>query len=333
MAKSVGQKLKLLYLLKILSENTDEKHPMPMKRILEELSRYDICAERKTIYADIEDLKQFGFDILRNPSKTEGGYYLASREFELPELKLLVDAVQASRFITAKKSRELIGKLEKLTGKHEASRLQRQVYVANRIKTSNESIYYNVDNIHRGIQDNVQITFQYMEWTLDKKMSPRKNGVKYQISPWALIWQDENYYLVGFDEAENKIKHYRVDKMGTIELTAEKRKGTESFSQFDLAKYTTKMFGMFGGEERMVTMKFSNRLIGVVMDRFGTEADIRKRDEEHFSVRIKVAVSEQFFGWITGLGQEASILAPSEVVNEYEDYLENILKNLKKEKM
>lgn len=333
MAKSVGQKLKLLYLLKILSENTDEMHPMPMKRILEELARYDIQAERKTVYADIEDLKQFGYDILRNPSKTAGGYYLASREFELPELKLLVDAVQASRFITVKKSRELIGKLEKLAGKYEAGRLQRQVYVANRIKTSNESIYYNVDNIHRGIQDNVQITFQYMEWTLDKKMTPRKNGVRYQISPWALIWQDENYYLVGFDEAENKIKHYRVDKMGTIELTDKKRLGTESFAQFDIAKYTTKMFGMFGGEERILTLQFSNRLIGVVMDRFGTEADVRKRDDTHFSIRIKVAVSGQFFGWITGLGKEASILAPSEVVEEYENYLQDILNHRKSEKI
>lgn len=333
MAKSTGQKLKLLYLLKILSESTDELHPMPMKRIIEELSRYDIRAERKTVYTDIEDLKQFGYDILWNPSKTEGGYYMASREFELPELKLLVDAVQASRFITVKKSKELIGKIEKLTDKYEAGRLQRQVYVVNRVKTSNESIYYNVDNIHKGIQDNVQITFQYMEWTLDKKLHPRKNGTKYQISPWALIWQDENYYLVGFDEKDSKLKHYRVDKMGTIELTNMKRLGTESFARFDIAEYANKMFGMFGGEERIVTLKFTNRLIGVVMDRFGKEADIRKRDEEHFSVRIKVAISGQFFGWITGLGKDASILAPEEVVVEYENYLKDILNNIRSVKM
>ncbi len=325
MGRSVGQKLKLLYLVKILSEQTDEQHPMPMKRILEALSEYDITAERKTVYADIEDLKQFGYDILFNPSKTEGGYYLASREFELAECKLLVDAVQASRFITAKKSKELIGKLEKLTSRYEAGKLQRQVYVVNRVKTSNESIYYNVDAIHRAIQDNVQISFQYFEWSLDKKMIPRKNGIKYEISPWALIWQDENYYLAGFDEAEKKIKHFRVDKMGTIALSEKKREGTESFARFDIAEYTNKMFGMFGGEEQIVTLQFPNYLIGVVMDRFGKEADVRKRDEEHFSVRLKVAVSGQFFGWLAGLGKETVILSPKEVAKEYRDYLEEIL--------
>jgi len=328
MAKSTGQKLKLLYILKILSENTDEEHPISMKQLLEELEAVGVQVERKTVYTDIEDLKFFGYDILRNSSKTEGGYYLASREFELPELKLLVDAVQASKFITVKKSQELIGKLEKLTGKHEANRLQRQVYVVNRVKTSNESIYYNVDNIHRGIQDNVQITFQYLDWTLDKKLMPRKNGMQYQVSPWALIWQDENYYLVGFDAAEKKIKHYRVDKMGTIELTSKKRDGETAFEQFDIAKYTNKMFGMFGGEECMLTIQFTNRLIGVVLDRFGKEVDIRKRDENHFSVRVKVAVSGQFFGWLTGLGKEAVILAPVEVAEEYKKYLQQILFNL-----
>ncbi len=327
MGKSAGQKLKLLYLIKILSENTDEQHPMPMKRIIEELAVYDIKAERKTVYADLEDLKQFGYDILWNASRTDGGYYLGERDFELPELKLLVDAVQASRFITAKKSKELIGKLEKLTSRYEAGRLQRQVYVVNRVKTSNESIYYNVDNIHRAIQDNVQICFQYFEWSMDKKMIPRKNGMKYQISPWALIWQDENYYLAGFDETENKIKHFRVDKMGTIELCEKKRQGTESFSEFDIAEYTNKMFGMFGGKEQTVTLQFPDYLIGVIMDRFGKEAEVRKRDEEHFSVRLRVAVSGQFFGWLAGLGKEATILSPKEVEEEYRKYLTEIIKN------
>lgn len=328
MAKSGGQKLKLLYLLKILSENTDEQHPMPMAQILEQLNEVGIQAERKTIYADVEDLRHFGYDIARNPSREAGGYYLASREFEMPELKLLVDAVQASRFITLGKTKELIGKLEKLGGRHEAGRLQRQVYVVNRIKTSNESIYHNVDNIHKAIQDNVQIIFQYLEWTLDKKMVPRRDGMPYQISPWALLWQDENYYLVGFDEKENKIKHYRVDKMGTINLTEEKRLGIQAFKEFDIAKYTNKMFGMFGGEECMVTIRFPNRLIGVVMDRFGKEVTIRKGKEDCFSIRVKVAVSGQFFGWLTGLGKEAVIMSPPKVAGEYEEYLKQIIENI-----
>lgn len=334
MAKSTGQKLKLLYLVKILSENTDENHPMSMKEIIAALGEAGIRAERKSLYGDIEDLQQFGYDIVWNPSKTAGGYYLASREFELPELKLLVDAVQSSKFITVRKSRELIGKIEKLLSRHEAVKLQRQVYVVNRVKAANESIYYNVDHIHNAIQKNVQIEFPYLEWTLDKKMTPRKNGQKYRISPLALIWQDENYYLVGFDQKDEKIKHYRVDKMGTIELTESKRKGTgESEAEvFDIARYAGKMFGMFGGEERVITLEFPNRFIGVVMDRFGTEADVRKRDEEHFSVRVKVEVSNQFFGWLAGLGTEALILSPVDVAESYEAHLNCLLQNMKRVK-
>ena len=328
MAKSAGQKLKLLYIVKLLSESTDEHHPVSTTDIIAYLDANGIHSERKSIYDDIDKLCEFGYDIIQVHSRLGGGYYMHGRDFELAELKLLVDAVQASRFITTRKSRSLIKKLEQMAGKYDAGKLQRQVYVAGRIKTENESIYYNVDNIHRGIQDNVQITFQYLYWTLDKKLVPRKDGAKYKVSPWGLIWQDENYYLIGFDEAEEKIKHYRVDKMGTIELTEKKRNGEAAFERFDIAKYTNKMFGMFGGEECILTMQFTNRLIGVVLDRFGKDVDIRKRDTEHFSVRVKVAVSGQFFGWLTGLGGEAVILSPVEVAEEYKKYLQRILGNM-----
>ena len=325
MAKSTGQKLKLLYILKILSENTDEDHPISMKQLLEELEAVGIQVERKTVYTDIEDLKHFGYDILRNSSKTEGGYYLASREFELPELKLLVDAVQASKFITVKKTKELIGKLEKLAGKHEANRLQRQVYVVNRVKTSNESIYYNVDNIHRVIQDNVQITFQYLDWTLDKKLMPRKNGTQYQVSPWALIWQDENYYLAAYDSIDGVMKHYRVDKMGSVEVLKQKREGLDKFAKLELTDYTNQTFGMFSGAEETVTLCFPNRLVGVVLDRFGREVDIRPTGEESFLARVKVAVSGQFFGWLAGIGPEAEITAPERTREQYKEWLAKIL--------
>lgn len=326
MAKSPNQKLKLLYLLKILTEQSDENHCLSAQALIDALAAYDIKAERKSIYDDIAQLIDFGYDIVLVKSKVGGGYYLAGREFELAELKLLVETVQASRFLTVKKSRELISKIEKLASKAEAGQLQRQVYVANRIKTANESIYYIVDDIHRAIQNNVQISFQYLEWNLDKELVPRKEGKTYRISPWALTCKDENYYLIAHDEEENKIKHFRVDKLGHVQVLEDvKRQGGELFERFDIAAYANKTFGMYGGREETVTLEFENRFIGVVMDRFGKEAPIRKRDEEHFSVRVQVALSGQFFGWITGLGMGARIAAPGEVAEEYREYLKKVL--------
>lgn len=328
MPKSTNQKLKLLYILKILSEQTDEEHCMSAQRLIEELAKYEIKAERKSIYDDMNQLIDFGYDIILVKSRGNGGYYLASREFELAELKLLVEVVQSSKFITVKKSRDLIGKIEKLASKSDAKQLQRQVYVANRIKTANESIYYIVDDIHKAIQNNEQISFLYLEWNLEKQLVPRRDGKRYKVSPWALTCKEENYYLIAHDAVENKIKHFRVDKMGNIEiLTGVKREGSSLFESFDIADYANKTFGMFGGKEEAVTMQFENHLIGVVMDRFGKDVSIRTRDESHFSVRVTVAISGQFFGWLTGLGQGACLIAPADVVDEYRHYLQNVMKN------
>lgn len=325
MAKSANQKLKLLYLLKILTEQTDEEHCMSAQALIEALGAYDIKAERKSIYDDIAQLMDFGYDIVLTKAKTGGGYYLAGREFELAELKLLVETVQASRFLTLKKSRELITKIEKLASKAEAGQLQRQVYVANRIKTANESIYYIVDDIHRAIQNNQQISFQYLEWNLEKELVPRKDGKIYQISPWALTCKDENYYLIAHENESNSIKHFRVDKMGHIQvLTGIARDGAELFERFDIAAYANKTFGMYGGREEVVKLEFENHYIGVVLDRFGKEVPIRKRDAQHFSVRVQVALSGQFYGWLTGLGAGAKITAPAEVVEEYYNYLRDV---------
>lgn len=326
MSGNSKQKLKLLYLLKILTEQSDEEHCMGAQALIDALAEYGIRAERKSIYDDISQLTEFGYDIVLTKAKAGGGYYLAGREFELAELKLLVEAVQASRFLTMKKSRELIGKIEKLASRAEAGQLQRQVYVANRIKTANESIYYIVDDIHRAIQRNEQISFQYLEWNLEKELVPRKDGKRYQISPWALTCKDENYYLIGHDGEADAIKHFRVDKMGQIRVLAGVgREGAALFERFDIAAYANKTFGMFGGKEEIVTLEFENRLIGVVMDRFGKEVPVRKRDAGHFSVRVQVALSGQFYGWLTGLGVGARIIAPVEIAEEYRAYLGNVL--------
>lgn len=325
MAKTSNQKLKLLYIIKILSENTDESHLVTTQELIDRLAAYDIAAERKSVYDDINRLIDFGYDIIAVRSKANGGYYMASREFESAELKLLVDAVQASRFITVKKSRELIKKLEKLTNKYDAQGLQRQVYVAGRIKTENESIYYNVDAIHQAIHSNRKIRFTYLEWTINKELKPRKSGEIYAVSPIALLWQDENYYMAAYDLQAGKVKHYRVDKMGQVTVTEEKREGMETYEDLDLAKYTEKTFGMFGGEEEAVTLRFSNKLVGVVIDRFGKEIEVRRQDASGFTVRVKVAVSGQFFGWLAGLGSDAVILSDKRTKEQYEAWLKEIL--------
>lgn len=327
MAKSEGQKLKILYILKMLEDCTDEAHPMTTAEMIRRLEAEGISCERKTIYSDIASLIDFGYDIIQVSNRRGGGYYLASRDFELAELKLLVDVVQSSRFITPKKSRELIKKLEKMAGRHDAGKLQRQVYVAGRIKTENESIYYNIDNIHRAIQEDRQIVFTYLEWNLKKQLVPR--GERRAVSPWALIWREENYYLAAYDAKDGILKHYRVDKMGSVEVSEEKREGLAQFEKQDLAAYTNRTFGMYSGQEETVTLRFPNRLAGVVLDRFGKEADLRSMDDDTFRIRVKVAVSGQFFGWLCGIGSGARIEAPEPIQNEYREWLMKIMDGIR----
>lgn len=321
MAKSQFQKAKLIYILKILQEFSDEEHAVSTREIIDRLGKLDIHAERKTIYADIEELKNIGYDILKRDSRNGGGYFLASRRFELPELKLLVDAVQSTRFITPKKSRELIHKLENLTSRYEAVQLQRQVYVAGRPKTENEGIYYNVDAIYRSIQNDNKLAFYYLFWNEEKKLEEKNSGKRYVVSPWAMIWQDENYYLAAYDSDADEIRHYRVDKMGSVQGINEKREGKEIFEKKDLAQYSTQMFGMFGGKKSHVTVQIKKELLGVMIDRFGKDIFIRKDREGRFLVQLTVVVSQQFFGWIAGLGKDVSIISPSDVREEYKDFL------------
>ena len=302
MARSPYQKLKPLYIMNYLLQNSDEEHPVTIKQIVEYLGAQGISAERKSIYDDIEALRFYGLDIIHVDAGRFQGYYVAQRNFELPELKLLVDSVQSSKFITHKKTMTLIRKIEKLTSRYEARKLQRQVVVADRIKAMNESIYYNVDKLHSAIALNQQIIFRYFEWTVSKEIRMKKNGENYHVSPWALTWDNENYYLIGYDMDAEIIKHFRVDKMLHIELTGQDRAGREEFSRFDLARYTKRTFGMFGGNEETVRIRFHNRFVGVVIDRFGKNVALRPDGENYFIARVEVAVSEQFFGWITGLG-------------------------------
>ena len=275
-----------------------------------------MTADRKSIYNDLRDLSVFGIEVEGEPIGNRYHYHVTNRSFELPELKLLVDAIQSSKFITEKKSYALIKKLETLASKYDAQKLQRQVYVSGRIKTMNESIYYTVDAIHNAISENKKIKFQYFQWNAKKEMELRHNGAWYHISPWGLSWDDENYYLVGYDTDAGMIKHYRVDKMLHIKISDESREGKEHFKKLDMADYAKKSFGMFGGKEQTVKLSVHNKLAGVIIDRFGKDVMMIPADEEHFNVNVDVRVSRQFLGWVFSLGSDIQIVGPDDVVEQ-----------------
>lgn len=329
MAKGKNQKLKLLYLMKLLLEKTDDKHSLSMNDIIGELACYGISAERKSIYDDLDVLRQFGIDIIGEARGKSYFYHVGKREFELAELKLLVDSVQASRFITLKKSRELIKKLEGITSCYEGKELHRQVFVAERIKTMNESIYYNVDIIHEAINSNRRILFQYFQWNVDKKMELRHNGEYYDISPWGLSWADENYYMIGYDAAVGIIKHYRVDKMRCLRLSDACRAGRQFFLELDMAVYAKKVFGMYGGKEECVKLLCKNEFAGVIIDRFGRNIPFKKVSATHFQVNVDVVVSNQFFGWIMALGDGVSIVEPDSAVKRLREEIEKMQQKYK----
>lgn len=315
MAKSADQKRKILCLMDIFKEYTDEEHALTMKDILQKLEEKGISAERKAIYDDIETLRVMGMNIEGVSVDRGYEYRLLNHDFELAELKLLVDAIQSSRFITAKKSNELIVKLEKLASRYEAVQLQRQVFVTDRIKAVNEHILYNIDALHAAINSNHKIDFEYYEWNTAKKFELRTNGRKQGISPWALVWDNENYYLVAYDSASASIKHYRVDKMRGIECTSERRDGKEKFDKFNTAVYARKMFGMFGGNEMKIGLLCDNKLVGVIIDRFGTDISIiPQRSCDKFKTTVTVQLSNQFLAWVFSLGDGIQIVSPAEAV-------------------
>lgn len=311
MPKHSNQKLKILYLIDLLLHHTDQDHPLSMKDIIAALEAKSISAERKSLYDDIEALRLYGYDVQIVKGGTVG-YFIGSRNFELAELKLLVDSVQASKFITVKKSNALIKKLESLASEYEARSLQRQVYVNNRIKTMNESIYYNVDILHTAIAENSRISFKYYEWNIHKEKQLRHNGRIYNVSPLAMTWDSENYYLIGYDSCADKIKHYRVDKMQKIEILKMPRDGQELLSDADFAVYSNKVFSMFGGPEENICLLCDNSIVGAIIDRFGTDIFIVP-EGDHFRISLNVIISPLFISWILGFGNRISVISPDSI--------------------
>lgn len=312
-----NQKIKILYLMRILLESSDDLHGLTLDEITDQLSAYGVDAERKTLYDDLEVLRTFGMDIEKRKEGKTVRYYVLSRSFELPELKLLVDAVQSSKFITHKKSLELIRKLEQYASTYQAQQLNRQVYVANRIKTMNESIYYAVDEIHEAISANRKISFQYFHWNEKKEKVLSHDGKIYSASPFALTWDDENYYMIAYDSEAKIVKHFRVDKMLNLRVLAESRDGIEIFENFDMALYSQKTFGMYGGEEENVTIRCKNVLAGVIIDRFGKDTLFTNVTDNFFEFHVKVAVSPTFLSWLMTFGSDMRIISPESVKRAY----------------
>ena len=315
---------KLLLLAKLLMEKTDEQHHLTLTEIQEELAAYGIHSERKSLYRDMETLRALDMDIITERDSRQCYYYIGGRKFELAEVKTLVDAVQASRFITAKKSEQLIRKLETLTSCYEANDLHREVFVSGRVKNDNENIYYNVDVIHTAISRDHKINFQYYQRNLKKKKVLRHDGRIYSVSPWALVYDNENYYLVGYDDGHRAIRHYRVDKMVNIEETQEIRAGKTAFRQAGVSSYSKTVFGMYEGPKETVILEVKEPLVGVMVDRFGESVSIRALDKETAEVRLNVKVSDQFLGWLVALGEGVRVKEPADV----QEQLRNMGKRL-----
>ncbi len=326
MAKSENQKLKLIRLLEILMRRTDDEHGINMAQIISALAEFGISAERKSVYADMECLSELGFEVLKMTDVKPPKYALVGRYFEAAELKMLVDAIEAAKFIPQSKCREIVKKLELFAGKKGARDLARRVYVDDRAE--NKSILYAVDAIHTAINSSVLVAFKYFKYNVEKNKEFHKGGARYLVSPLSLVWNDENYYLIAFDEDEGIVKNFRVDKMEGVVLTEAPRSSAALECRIDPGSYTRKVFGMYGGREELVTLECKNSLAGVIIDRFGKNVLFERRDEK-FLVRLKITVSPNFFAWVSGFGKDMKILAPDDVRERFVDHIKGALEAYK----
>ena len=318
MAQTANYKRKLPILAKLLLERSDEEHTISRQEMQEELERWGLSAERKSIYDDMEQLRELGLDVQSRRGRN-GGWYIGERGFQLAELKLLVDAVQSSRFLTKRKSEALIRKLEGLASVHQARQLQRQVYVDRRIKTMNESIFYNVDKLHGAIAANRVITFRYFEYNARRERVFRHDGMRYRLTPFGLIWDSENYYLAGWDELRKQLRHYRVDKMSDIAVTG--MRGTPR-GDWTAEGYARRHFGMFSGMPCQLQLRCEDRLAGVVIDRFGLDVPLVPDGAGYFTATLDVVVSPPLWGWLFGLGPGVEVLGPQWAVDDFAARLE-----------
>ncbi len=322
MARGENQKLKLLYLKQFFEEKTDENHPAAMPEILAYLKSKGVDAERKSIYTDLTALADFGMDV----RKDEYGksYKWFDRKFELPEVKLIIDSVASSKFLSEKKSETLIKKLGTLCSEHQRKELRRQVSVIGRAKSMNNSILINADSINAAIAADKKVTFKYFHYNLRIEREYSRNGEPYEVSPWTLLYDNNNYYLLAYTEGDFRI--FRVDRMASVDVSDKKWEGKEAFGKMDMSAYTKATFGMYDGKQEQVKMVFHNRMLDAAIDKFGRDAWITKVDDWHFEVSAPVNISPQFFAWIFGLGNYVTITGPDNVVKQMKDMLAEVRK-------
>lgn len=332
MPKSTNQKLKLLYLIRFFEQRTDEMHFATMEDILQYLHSCGITAERKSLYSDIDALRDFDYDIVGSRVGRDYRYHLASRNFELTELRLLIDAVQSSKSITEERSRGLIEKLEHFTSDYNARSLHKHVIVKNRVKTINKAIYYTMDSIDEAMSQNKRIDFEYLQWNIKKELVPKKTPVRENISPWAFIWDNECYYMLAYDPADERLKNFRLDKIKNVTVVHDgEREGRTEFEKVDLAVYSNEHFNMFGGDVCSVKLECKNSAANYIIDKFGTDIIIMPKDENTFTVSVDVSPSPMFFGWILGLNGNVRIAAPKSLRREMREHIKNAAKLYPKE--
>lgn len=314
-------RLRVLLVMEVLFERTDEEHGISMGEIIEWLAEHGVRGNRKSVYEDIHALQEYGLCVEYSPE--DKTYHLMERAMELPELKLLVDAIHASKFITRKRTDQMISHVMDMASAFQRGALKREIY-SEKPKSPSATGFYSMDTLHQAMASNCQVAFHYGAWNLNKELEYKHDGALYQVSPWLMVWAEENYYLVAYDSQAAQIKHFRVDKISDVELLEEKRTGKQEFEKLDTTNYSTNHFGMYGGELKRVTVQFENRFIGVVLDRFGTDIQIVRVDENYFKAALPVVVSGQFFGWLFALGSQVKILS-EEVAKEYQEYLQKVL--------
>lgn len=321
MAKVSNQRQRIFQLLKLFVEKSNSENAFSIEDIMQYLENFSITADRKTIYSDIDAFREFGYDIIGLKGKRYT-YYLGSRTFELVELKLLADAVACSKFISESKSRKLIQKIGTLASEGEAKQLEREVIVTNRVKSTNERVFYNVDMLHRAIVENKKISFLYFDYGIDKRKVYRHGGKRYMVSPYALTWEIENYYLLCDYPEYDGINAFRVDKMEDI--IEEQECGTRQSADFDIARYSRQVFSMFGGSVEYVELLCHNNILTAVFDKFGKDVNILPFDDNHFKMTADISVSRTFFGWVMQFGSMVKITYPKKVIEEFTAHLKEI---------
>lgn len=327
MAARRGQKIKLLYIIKILTELTDEDHPLSATEICEKLSAYDITAERKAIYDDIECLISFGYDII-STRVPKNGYFLASRDFELPEIYLLGDAVRTAKFISEKKTRELTSKLDGMLSRYQSKKSINGIYIDNSSKTRNEEIFYNIDSINTAISEGKKISFKYGKRVLNNRQITTEYKTR-TVSPYAMTWQDDHYYLICNYQKYDNLMNLRIDRIKSVQILDEQSRHFSEVSDykdtFDVADYTKKLFGMFGGDMQQVKLRCSNKILEQVADRFGENIFITNVTDTHFDFTVKAAVSDGLVTWIMNYGSDIEVITPTELRNKIADRAEKVL--------